>query len=63
MPNLNEFFNKEKPKQTNPMLEELVGIKPCSACELDVDGGWWDPENLIMSWTCSNGHKTTHKVG
>ena len=44
-------------------FEELTGIRPCSSCELDVDGGWWDPENLIMKWTCSNGHETTHRVG
>ena len=63
MPNLNEFLKKEEPKQINSTFEELPGIKPCSKCDVDVDGGLWDPENLIMKWTCPEGHETIHRVG
>jgi hypothetical protein len=63
VPNLNEFLKKEEPKQINSTLEDLPGIKPCSKCDVDVDGGLWDPENLIMKWTCPEGHETVHRVG
>lgn len=63
MPDLNEFLKKEEQKQASSLFEPLVGIKPCSKCEIDVDGGLWDAENLIMKWTCSNGHETLHRIG
>jgi len=63
MPDLNEFLNKKDQKENDSTFEELPGIKPCSKCEIDVDGGLWDPENLIMKWTCSNGHETLHRMG
>jgi hypothetical protein len=63
MPNLNEFLSKVTQEENNSTFEHLSGIKPCSKCEIDVDGGLWDPENLIMKWTCSNGHETVHGVG
>lgn len=63
MPKLDEFFNNKEQKQINSTFEELPGIRPCSKCKLDVDGGLWDPENLIMKWTCSDGHETVYQVG
>ncbi|NDB83564.1 MAG: hypothetical protein EB127_12700 [Alphaproteobacteria bacterium] len=63
MPNLNEFLNKEEPKEINSTFENLSGLRPCSKCDIDVDGGLWDPENLIMKWTCSSGHETVHRIG
>jgi hypothetical protein len=63
MPNLNEFLNKKDQEKKESLLEDLPGVKPCSKCDIDVDGGFWDPENLIMTWTCSQGHETIHKVG
>ena len=63
MPNLNEFLKKEDHKEINSTFEKLDGLRPCSKCDIDVDGGLWDPENLIMKWTCSNGHETIHRVG
>lgn len=65
MPNLNEFLNKKNQakQDLNSTFEVLPGLRPCSKCDIDVDGGLWDPENLIMSWTCSDGHETVHKVG
>lgn len=62
MPDLNEFLKKEEPKSINSTFESLPGIKPCSKCNKDVDGGLWDPENLIMKWTCSEGHETIHVI-
>lgn len=64
MPNLNEFLNnKEQEKSLHSTLEPLDGIRPCSKCEIDVDGGLWDPESLTMQWTCSAGHETRYQVG
>jgi hypothetical protein len=63
MPNLNEFLNKEEHKQIDSTFEKLDGLRPCSKCDIDVDGGLWDPENLIMKWTCSSGHETVHRIG
>lgn len=65
MPNLNEFLNKKNQakQDLNSTFEVLPGLRPCSKCDIDVDGGLWDPENLIMSWTCSDGHETVHRVG
>jgi hypothetical protein len=63
MPNLNEFLKKEDHKEINSTFEKLDGLRPCSKCDIDVDGGLWDPENLIMKWTCSNGHETIHRMG
>jgi hypothetical protein len=63
MPNINEFLNKNKVEQVHSTLEKLDGIRPCAQCKEDVDGGLWDSQNLIMQWTCSQGHKTIHQVG
>lgn len=63
MPNLNEFLNKKKHTDINSTFEILSGVRPCSKCDIDVDSGWWDPDNLIMKWTCSDGHETIHRLG
>jgi hypothetical protein len=63
VPDLNEFLNKQERKDINSAFEILSGFRPCSKCDIDVDGGWWDPDNLIMKWTCSDGHETIHRVG
>jgi hypothetical protein len=63
MPNLNEFLGKKESIKEENLIEELPGSKPCSKCDLDVEGGFWDPQNLIMKWTCSDGHETIHRVG
>ena len=61
MPDLNEFLNKHKEqfKPDHSTLEKLDGVRPCSKCDLDVDGGLWDPRNLLMTWKCSNGHENS----
>jgi hypothetical protein len=65
MPNLNEFLNKDSNelKPDHSTLEKLDGVRPCSRCELDVDGGWWDPEKLLLTWKCNNGHDNSVQVG
>ena len=61
MPNLNEFFNKEK--LYAPELEKLGGVKPCSQCDKDSSEYFWDPTNLVISWECPDGHKNSYRVG
>ena len=63
MPNIKDFIGDNKVvEQVHSTLEKLDGIRPCAKCEEDVDGGLWDPENLIMSWKCSNGHDNSFKI-
>lgn len=62
MPNLNEFLSNKNDKDTNSKFEKLLGVKPCSKCDIDVDEILWDSENLIMKWTCSSGHETVHII-
>ena len=61
MPSFNEFF--DKPDEKKPYeIERLQGVRPCSKCDEDVTGAFWDPIDLVMSWRCSKGHETTFKV-
>ena len=61
MPDLNEFFDKPiKEKQYN--LEKIQGVRPCSKCDEDVTGAFWDPIDFVMSWRCSKSHETIFKV-
>lgn len=63
MPNLDEFLNKKNNVEQVPSTwEKLNRIMPCAHCEEDVDGGLWDPENLIMKWTCSSGHENSYRI-
>ncbi len=63
MPSLNEFLNKKNQEgKVNSTFDNLPGVRPCSKCEEDVDGGLWDPENLIMTWKCSKGHESSFRV-
>jgi len=61
MPNLDEFL-KPKPELKEYNLEKLSGLRACSTCDEDVNGAFWDPVELVMSWRCSNGHETIFKV-
>ena len=63
MPDLNEFFNKTTEKLDQYNLEKLSGKRPCSKCDEDVEGAFWDPLDMVMSWRCSKGHETIFKVG
>jgi hypothetical protein len=61
MPDLNEFFDKpDKVEQYD--LQKISGVRACSKCDEDVDGAFWDPVDLVMSWRCSKGHETVFKV-
>jgi hypothetical protein len=62
MPNLNDFIGpKPKVEQINK-LESLGAGKPCSKCKLDSVDSFWDPVNLIMSWTCPEGHSNSYRI-
>jgi hypothetical protein len=60
MPDLNEFFKKEK--LAKPELERIGGIKPCAKCEKDAEEYYWDPIELIMSWECPDGHNNEYRL-
>jgi hypothetical protein len=62
MPDLDEFFSKNTTSSVDIRLESISGIRPCSECNEDVDGAFWDPDNLKMSWSCSLGHKNSVQV-
>jgi hypothetical protein len=61
MPSFNDFFDKRVEKKSYE-IEELHGVRPCSKCDEDVKGAFWDPIDLVMSWRCSKGHETIFKV-
>lgn len=56
MPNINEFIGPKPTKESIKNLEKVIGNKPCSKCELDVNEYYWDPITFVISWTCGNGH-------
>lgn len=60
MPNLDEFFKKEK--LLSPELEKFGGKKPCAKCDKDAEEYFWDSASLTMSWECPDGHKNLFKV-
>ena len=62
MPNIKEFVGPSPEPVHRTELEKIVGKKPCSKCDEDVNEAMWDPINLIMSWTCSKGHQNSFKV-
>lgn len=61
MPKINEFFDKPEIIHKGD-LETIPGTKPCSKCSKDADKSFWDPNALIMSWTCPDGHANQFKV-
>jgi hypothetical protein len=63
MPDLNEFFTKPDKEIEHYNLEKINGLRPCSKCDEDVPGAFWDPVDMVMSWRCSKGHETIYKVG
>jgi hypothetical protein len=62
MPNINEFIGPKPEQVYKTELEKIIGIKPCSKCDENVSEAYWDPTQLIMTWTCSSGHTNTIKV-
>jgi hypothetical protein len=65
MPNLDEFLNNSNKElnQEQSNLEHLDGVRPCAKCDLNVEGGFWDNEKLLLSWKCNNGHENSIQVG
>lgn len=62
MPNISEFIGPMPEKIFKKELEKIGGAKPCARCQADSTETFWDPIQLIMSWTCTNGHTNTFKV-
>ena len=62
MPNLNEFIGPKPEKILKAEMEKIIGTKPCSKCDADVDEAYWDPTLFTMTWTCPNNHLNTIKV-
>ena len=65
MPNLNEFLNKpdKELKKEQIGLDYIDGIRPCAVCDLNVEGGFWNNEKLLLTWKCNNGHENSIQVG
>lgn len=63
MPDLNEFLTSKPTEELKSYkLEDLPGVRACSKCDENVNGAFWDPIELVMSWRCSKGHETVFKV-
>ena len=62
MPNLNEFISK--PEAPNDIvLESGYGPKPCSKCDKDSHESFWNPDSMVLSWECPDGHANEVRVG
>jgi hypothetical protein len=62
MPNINEFIGPKPTQETVSNLEKIMGVKPCSKCDLNVEEYYWDPSEFIMTWTCKDGHLNITRV-
>jgi len=62
MPNLNEFINKPQ-VVVKQNLESIRGVKPCSKCDKNSEESFWDPESMVLSWECPDGHANEVRVG
>lgn len=62
MPNINEFIGPRPDDEKIKNLEKIMGKKPCSKCDLDVNEYYWDPAEYTMSWKCDNGHTNIVRV-
>lgn len=62
MPNLNEFIGPKPSEKDIQNLEKIIGKKPCSKCDLDVEEYFWNPDKFIMTWTCEEGHVNSVSV-
>ena len=62
MPNINEFLGKPEKVFKNE-LERRGGAKPCSKCDKDSEGYFWDSISMTISWECPDGHKNSYVVG
>jgi hypothetical protein len=62
MPNIKDFIGPSPEPVYKAELEKIIGKKPCSKCDATVEEAFWDPTQLIMTWTCSQGHTNTFKV-
>jgi hypothetical protein len=62
MPNIKDFIGPRPGPEHKLKLEKIIGTKPCSKCDADAEEAFWDPTQLLMTWTCSEGHASTLKV-
>lgn len=62
MPNLNEFISSPR-IISKKNLESIKGVKPCSKCDSNADEAFWNPETMVLSWDCPNGHPNEVRVG
>jgi hypothetical protein len=63
MPNIDEFFKKESDVKIPVNAQKIEGQKPCSKCDKDTTEAWWDPDQMLLFWTCPDGHRNEHRVG
>jgi hypothetical protein len=62
MPNIKDFIGPKPEPVYKAELEKIIGTKPCSKCDANVEEAFWDPTQLLMTWTCPEGHTNTLKV-
>lgn len=63
MPDINEFFKKEPDIRIPVNAQKIEGSKPCSQCDKNTTEAWWDPDQMLLFWTCPDGHRNEHRVG
>ena len=62
MPSLEDFLGKA-PKKDLSNLEKINGTYGCQKCDEDVYEAFFDPEELLIIWTCPQEHESRVQLG
>jgi hypothetical protein len=57
MPSLDDFLNKPKGRNWDGW-EEMFGNYGCQKCDEDMDTAYFNPNELIIMWVCSQNHES-----
>ena len=58
MGKFSNFVSKDQPG-----CEKIFGTYGCKYCKEDLDHAWWDNNNAMFFWICSQGHRSEHQLG
>ena len=57
MPSLDDFLKKPKGRDWDGW-EQLIGKYGCQKCEEDMDVAYFNPDELVIMWVCSQNHES-----
>lgn len=62
MPNLEDFLGKSN-KPDLSRWEPMFGIYQCKECEEEVEKAFFNADDLVIAWVCSQGHESKIELG